>query len=118
MSYITYATINSLEEFGFIAGTDYLITFYVYEVNGVTPLDMTGATIKWLLAPYGQTNINVLQLDGTITDIGIFTVSIPSEDTEDLNGKYIHQPVVTAFSGEKYKPGQGVLLIMPSIPVV
>ena len=117
MSYITYATINSLEEFGFIAGTDYLITFDVFEGNGVTPLDMGGGSIKWLLAPYGQTSYNVLQINGTITGVGTFEVEVPSASTISLSGKYIHQPVITSFAGAKYFPGQGILLLMPSIPI-
>ena len=117
MSYLTYATINSLEEFGFIAGTDYLITFNVFEENGITPLDMGGATIKWALAPYGQTSYNVLQLNGVITGVGVFTVTVPSASTETLSGKYIHQPVITSFAGAEYRPGQGVLLLMPQIPM-
>ena len=117
MSYLTYATINSLEEFGFIAGTDYLITFNVFEANGVSPLDMGGASVKWLLAPYGQTSYNVLQINGVITGVGVFTVTVPSASTETLSGKYIHQPVITSFAGAKYRPGQGVLLLLPQIPM-
>ena len=117
MSYLTYATINSLEEFGFIAGTDYLITFDVFEENGVSPLDMGGATIYWLLAPYGQTSYNILQLNGTITGVGTFEVEVPSASTILLSGKFIHQPVIVAFSGAKYYPGQGILLLMPAIPL-
>lgn len=118
MSYLTYATINSLEEFGFIAGTDYVITFNVFEENGITPLDMGGATIKWVLAPYGQTSYNVLQINGVITDVGVFTVTVPSASTETLSGKYIHQPVITSFAGAEYRPGQGTLLLIPRIPIV
>ena len=117
MSYITYATINSLEEFGFIAGTDYLITFDVFEGNGVTPLNMGGATIYWTLSPYGQTSYNVLQLNGVITDVGKFSVTVPSASTETFSGKYIHQPVIVSFAGSKYRPGQGVLLVSPRIPL-
>lgn len=115
--YLTYATINSLEEFGFIAGTDYEITFNVFESNGVTPLDMGGATVYWTLAPYGQTSYNVLQITGVITDVGVFIVSVPSESTSTLSGKFIHQPVIVSFAGSKYRPGQGILLLSPRIPL-
>lgn len=115
--YITYATINSLEEFGFIAGTDYEITFNVFEQDGVTPLDMGGATIYWVISPYGQSNYNVLQLNGLITGIGVFTVTVPSASTENLSGKFIHQPVIVSFAGGEYRPAQGVLLIVPRIPL-
>lgn len=116
--YITLATINSLEEFGFIAGTDYLITFNVFEENGITPLDMGGATVRWVMAPYGRTSYNVLQRTGVITDVGIFTVEVPSASTASLSGKYIHQPIITSFAGSEYRPGQGVLILSPRIPIV
>ncbi len=116
--YITLATINSLEEFGFIAGTDYLITFNVYDEDGVTPLDMGGGTVKWALAPYGRTSYNILQIEGVITAIGQFTITVESTDTETLDGKYIHQPIIRSFAGSYYRPAQGVLLISPRIPLV
>lgn len=118
MSYVTYADINSLEEFGYIGGTDYVITFNVYEQDGITPLDMGGATIKWVVSPYGQSDYNVLQVDGVITGVGTFTVTVPSAGTRNLSGKYIHQPVITSFLGTEYRPAQGVLIIVPRIPIV
>jgi len=115
-TYVSYSEINSLEEFSFIAGTTYDITVNVYEEDGITPLDMTGATINWVVAPFGRPNLNILEKAVTITDIGILDFTIESVDTENLSGKYVHQLVITAFSGSKYKPGQGVILIMPQIP--
>jgi len=114
---VVYETINSLEEFGFIAGTDYIITFNVVDENGL-PLDLGGATIKWVLCPYGQTDYNVLQLEGVITALGTFTVTVPSASTQTFYGKYLHQPVITSFGGMVYRVAQGILLIMPRIPLV
>jgi hypothetical protein len=117
MTFITYAQINQLEEFGFIAGTDYTLTFNVFEADGQTPLDLGGATVKWVLSPYGQTSYNILELDGTIVSASTFEVEIPSASTEELSGKYIQQPVVISFIGETYRAGQGVVLISPRIPL-
>lgn len=111
-TYTLYAQINSLEEFAFIAGTPYTLYFTVYEQDGTTLLDMGGGTFKWTLSPYGQ-NYNALEIDGTITGVGEANVSLETADTETLSGKYIQQPVIVSFSGEEYRPSQGVLLIIP-----
>jgi len=115
-TYVLYSQINSLSEFAFIAGTSYTLNFNVYEEDGTTPLDMGGGTFKWVLSPYGQ-NYSVLELTGTITGIGTAEVEIPSSSTENFSGKYIHQPVIISFSGEEYRPGQGVVLIIPRTPL-
>jgi hypothetical protein len=117
MSFISYAQINSLEEFPLIAGTNFTLKFIVYEDDGVTLLDMGGATIYWVLCPYGQPDYAVAQLSGTITSIGHFEVEITSSTTRNLSGKYIHQPVIISFLGDEYRPGQGIILIQPQIPV-
>lgn len=113
-SYVVYSQINSLEEFGFIAGTEYTLTFNIYEDDGVTPLDMSGGTFTWVLSPYGET-YSILSLNGTIVDVGIAEVSLSSTDTATLSGKYIQQPIITSFSGEVYRPAQGIVLILPKI---
>ena len=110
-TYTVYAQINSLEEFGFIAGSPFTLNFNVYEQDG-TPLDMGGATFKWVLSPYGQ-SYSVLEKTGTIAGIGTAEVQLNTVDTETLSGKFIQQPVIISFSGEEYRPGQGVILIIP-----
>jgi hypothetical protein len=53
MTYTPYTAINSLAEFSFIAGSQYELDFTVYESDGINPMDLGGATIYWVLAPYG-----------------------------------------------------------------
>lgn len=115
-TYTIYSEINSLTEFGYIAGTSYTLNFNVYEQNGITPLDMGGATFKWVLSPYGQ-NYNVLEKTGVITGVGTAYVQLDTVDTETLSGKYIQQPVIVSFSGEEYRPGQGIILFIPRTPL-
>lgn len=113
-TYTVYAQINSLEEFGFIAGTSFTLNYNIYESNGTVPLDMGGGSFKIRLSPYGQTYA-ILEKEGTITGIGTAEVVLDSVDTAQLSGKYIQQPIITSFSGESYIPGQGVILIIPAI---
>lgn len=118
MTYISYATINSLEETSLIAGSDFTLEFNAFEDDGVTPLDLGGATTKLVLSPYGQTDYTILQLNGIITATSKFEVVLSSSDTEDLSGKYIQQPIITSFGGKEYRPAQGVILFIPRIPIV
>lgn len=115
-TYTLYSQVNSLNEFAFIAGTPFTLNFNVYEENGITPLDMGGGTFKWVLSRYGQ-NENILEIMGTITGVGTATVELATEDTETLSGKYVHQPVIISFSGQEYRPSQGICLIIPRIPL-
>ena len=115
MSYTSFTNINSLEEFSFIAGSQYSIDFTVYQSDGINPMDLGGATVYWVLAPYGQPDYTVLQITATITGTNTFTVTIPSASTASLSGKHIHQPIILSFGGKVYKPCQGLLLILPKI---
>lgn len=113
-TYVLYSQINGMEEFAFIAGQPYTIFFDVFEQDNVTPLDMGGGTFKWVLSPYGQ-NYNIKEKIGTITGIGAAKVELVTSDTIDLSGKYVQQPVVISFTGEEYRPTQGVILIQAAI---
>lgn len=117
MTFVNYAKLNSLKEFSLIAGTEYTLEFNVFEADGVTPLDLGGATVKWALCPYGQPDYTILELTGTITDTNTFQFVLSSASTRTFSGKYIHQPIVYSFLGSEYRPAQGVILFLDSIPV-
>jgi hypothetical protein len=116
MTYTPYTAINSLAEFSFIAGSQYELDFTVYESDGINPMDLGGATIYWVLAPYGQADHKVAKITATITGTNTFKVVIPSATSQSWSGKYIHQPVIISFAGLEYRPCQGVLLIIPQTP--
>lgn len=114
MTYTNYTSINSLEEFSIIAGNDFLLEFTVYQDDGVNLLDISAATIKWVLSPFGQPSFTALQKTGTITGVGTFSVALLSADTASLSGKYIQQPIVDS-GGVIYRPAQGCVFIQPQI---
>lgn len=116
MTYTSYSNINSLPEFSFIAGNQYEIDFTVFEANGITPMDIGGATVYWVLAPYGQPEYKVVQITGTVTGTNTFKFIIPSATSSVLSGKYIHQPIIVSFGGLEYRPAQGILLVIPQTP--
>lgn len=117
MTYVNFQAINSLEETAFIGGTDFTLTFNVFDSDGVTPQNIGGATVIWTLSPYGQ-SYNALQINGVLADDYSFTVDISASDTESLSGKYIQQIIIKSFYGQEYVPAQGVVLIIPKTPEV
>ncbi len=118
MPFNSYSQINSLEETTFIAGNDFTLEYAVYESDGITPMDLGGATSYCLLSPYGQPDYNEVQITATITGANTFEADITSLLSKDLSGYYIHQPVIVAFSGTEYRPAQGLLNILPRTPIV
>ncbi len=117
MSYTSYQTINSLEEAAIMAGGEFTLYFTVYEQDGVNILDISSASAKWVLCPYGNTDYPVLQKTGIVIGAGTFKVELLSEDTLSLSGKYTQQPIIIAFDGTIYRPAQGTILFSPAIPV-
>lgn len=114
MAYDLYDQI-SLEEFIMIAGNSYTIDFTAYEEDGVNPMDLGGATVYWVLSPYGRPNYTAVQISGTITGANTFDIEFTSTISKNLSGKYIHQPVIVSFSGKEYRPAQGIINIVPKI---
>jgi hypothetical protein len=104
------------EDKSFVADSDYTFNYEFTDSNGVTPFDLTGATVTLLLCPFGQSENNVLQKTGTITNAGQgeCKVDLVPFDTHGFSGWYIQQPVIVK-AGKTYRPGQGRVLISPAI---
>jgi hypothetical protein len=116
MTFASYSQ-NCIPEFTMIAGNDYTLEFVVYEDDGVTPMDIGGATTYWLLSPYGQPDYTIAQISGVVTATNKFEVVIPSATTQGLSGVYIQQPVLISFPEpqKEYRPGQGTIIIQDGI---
>ena len=108
-----YKDINSLEEITFIAGTEYIIYFKVYNQDG-TPANLTSSTCTWKMCPYGEPTNVVLEYTGTVTATDTFSVTLLPADTLSLSGKFIHQPIVET-SGVTRRSQQGIITIIPAI---
>lgn len=116
MTYLTYQDIYQFEDFAFIAGTEYTIEYTVYESNGVVPVDISSGTTKLFVSPYGQPDYVAIEKSGVLSvETGVFTITLDTNDTKDLSGKFIQQPVVYDFAGKEYRLAQGVFTIIPRI---
>jgi len=110
-----YNQINTLEEIVFVGGTVYTIEFTVYDDTGA-PVDLSTMTCEWAMSYYGQEGSAVYSADFTSTIVvNVFTATIPSSVTESLSGKFVHQPIITDFGGDEFRPAQGVITIIPAI---
>ena len=116
MPQTSYDTINSLTEISFIAGTEYILTFDVYDIN-MSPLSLSGSTCTWTLSPYGQPEYAILTKTGNISGSipNEFSITLGLADTETLSGKYVQQPIVVDITGNENRPSQGILTIIPRI---
>ena len=108
-------TITDLAPFNFIGGTQQILTFDVYDISG-SPLNLSVTTPSWVMSPYGNSQYATLTLLGTLSGSMVpnrFTVTISGSNTQDLYGKFTHQPVITDFDGSEYRPSQGTIVISP-----
>ena len=74
----TFSNLNSLTDISFIAGTDYTIKFVVTSQAG-SPIDLSTATCKWYLAPYG-TDYTVLRKTGSVIAAGTFSILLSANE--------------------------------------
>jgi hypothetical protein len=106
---------NYLPDTWLYAGSSRTFTYECLEEDGVTQLNITNGSAKLLLCPWGEPEITSLEKTGVINTSHSFTISFEAADTINLNGKYQQQPVVTDSSGNIFRPGQGPILVFPSI---
>jgi hypothetical protein len=106
--------LDSLEPFSFIAGTDFELTFNIYDEYG-TPIDLFDSEINWILSPYGRPDKVSLTLEGNVVDNGKVVVTLSERNTKYLDGKYVHQLFIDSATGTKYCANSGIITIFPRI---
>ena len=115
MPYNSYAQINTMEDFSLIAGNSFTIYFEAYEDDGVTPMDLGGATTHLTFAPFGQPEYSELTVLGIVTGTNAFKFVLDGL-TSNLSGIYILQPIIVSFFGKEYRPAQGLCTISTRTP--
>lgn len=116
--------VTKLQEIELIAGdSGIVLEFQVFYEDG-EPLDLQDDTAKWYLAPIGMKHSPILEKDCTILrDSNLkegylyyrFTVSLEQDDTKDLYGKYVHQPVLIDRKGRIFRRVEGFINFKPQI---
>lgn len=119
MSRTSYSVLNNMEPVQFIAGTDRIFQFQLLASDGDgLPIELTGKTFQWKLAPYGEKSYAVIEkedADFTSPDITTKQLVLAAADSENLAGKYVQQPIITDADGTVYRPGQGIVTILAKI---
>lgn len=103
----------TLEPITIVAGNYFTLEFDVFDKGREEMADLTGYEIMCLISPFAQNDFTVIQQKGVISKDGIVTIVINSEDTINLLGKYVYQPVLK-IGDRQYRPAQGVLTILPA----
>jgi hypothetical protein len=104
----------TMPEVQFIGGSTKTFFFKVYDENN-QPLDLNGSTCTWKLRRLGDFGGSAVVtkegLNTGIPDNNEFKILLTSEDTINLYGKFVQQPIVQDFAGKIYYPAQGLILI-------
>jgi len=112
---MTIATANDLSPISFIAGTVQELIFYIYTAGSVAK-DLTTSTCTWEMARYGS-GTSALTKNAVVSGspVNKMVVTLTSDDTESLSGKFIHQPVIDDGGSDEYRPSQGIIQIFTQI---
>lgn len=84
------------QDFEMFAGDSKQIIVSNTNDNG-SPLDLTGASVKWSLSDIVKTNVNGIYISNPIN--GEFVIHLDPEDTVNKIGKFRHEAVVTDVVG-------------------
>lgn len=116
--------VTKLQDIELISGDSGItLEFQVFYEDG-EPLDLQDDTAKWYLAPIGMRHSPIIEKTGLIQkDEGLsgeflyyrFLVFLKTEDTENLYGKYVHQPVLIDRKGQVFRRAEGYINFKPSI---
>ena len=107
-------------DFGMIEGSQQTFSVNLYNILGEKYENVAIHSAEWLLSKYGETEMLVSKssADGdesVVIEKNIITISIDSQDTEGLFGKFTHQLIITDRHGRKFIADLGKISIKPQI---
>ena len=108
--------VNVLPEDSFIAGTHRTYTFDITDESG-SAVDLSSCqSLTWQMARFG-TSASVVSASATYagSPVNRMSVEILSSATQNLSGKYVHQPIIKDASGNEFRPSQGIITIFARI---
>ena len=107
-----------MPEITFIGGTYKELPFDVVDASN-NPVDISSFTYTWILSPFGQPEISSLVKDGvfdtTVVNKNRFIVYLYSNETINLAGKYVQQPIIIGNPGYEFRRGQGYVNIIAGL---
>lgn len=112
--YDSYTETDYFDAVSFIAGTKYTITYPTLDNNG-NPVNLSTGRLIFLLSPYGQPETTVLQKEAATSGSYAFVVTLEPEDTINLGGIYLQQPLLIDVDLNEFRAGQGIVNIRKAI---
>ena len=112
---LSFATseIYNLSSISIRGGSKEMLEFTFYDKTG-NLLDITGAKVIWTLSEFGYSDITLLKKEGVLSSDYSSVVTINSNDTRDLECKFVQQITLKNFLDEDYIPSQGIIKITPT----
>ena len=116
--------VTKLQEIELIAGDSGIVLEFQVSYEDGEPLDLQDDSAKWYLAPIGMKHNPILEKDCTILRDGNantgylyyrFTISLEKDETKNLYGKYVHQPVIIDRKGRVFRRAEGFINFKPQI---
>lgn len=105
-------------DFGMIEGCEQTFSINLYNILGEEYSNAIIDFVEWRMSKYGETELIVSKksTDGSIAiNENIITISIYSQDTEGLYGKFTHQLIVKDGHGRQFIADLGKISIKPQI---
>jgi hypothetical protein len=111
------------QDFTIFAGRDYELPVTITEDDGVTPIDLTGCSLAWVVsrapgqaALVTKTTASVLEIDITSDVDGEATIFLGQTDTEDYGGLTCeHEMVLTDVATDESTVMHGLITIQKSL---
>ena len=105
-------------DFGMIEGYEQTFEVNLYNIFGEEYTKAIIDFVEWRMSKYGETELIISKksTDGSIAiNENIITISIFSQDTQGLYGKFTHQLIVTDGIGRQFVADLGKISIKPQI---
>lgn len=102
-------------DIAFISETsqEFIINLNMVDVDKTLPYSPSIKNAEWKMSYYGERECLILKdtTNGIIQNGNIITISLSSDDTKDLFGKFTHQLILTDSNDKKFVFDLGKLTI-------
>ena len=107
-------------DFGMMEGCQQTFSVNLYNILGEEYQNVAIDSAEWRMSKYGETEMLVSKssLDGNesvVIEKNIITISIDTQDTEGLFGKFTHQLIIKDLHGRQFIADLGKISIKPQI---
>lgn len=103
--------IYNLQKFVMRGGSKTILEFSFADDESSLPLDITTSSVIWTMSEFGQPDYTILTKQGTLSSDTSCVVTLTSNDTKDIEGKFVQQITLIDYLGDEYVVAQGLIKI-------